>query len=111
VTLPGTALTITTVDGGVRFGVRAQPRASRERVEAVVPLDNEGVLRVALTAPPVEGEANLALVTLLARVLGVPRREVSLVQGTRGRNKVVEIRGITPESLRERLDGILGLTT
>ncbi|MBI5515657.1 MAG: DUF167 domain-containing protein [Deltaproteobacteria bacterium] len=89
--------------GGVRFGVRAQPRASRERVEGVVVIDGEAVLKVALTAPPVEGEANRALVDLLAGVLGVPRRCVTLVQGARGRNKTVEVQGLSPEEVLAKL--------
>lgn len=96
-------LTITERDGAVIFGVRAQPRSSRDRVEGVLAGETANVLRVALTAPPVEGEANAALVVLLARALGVSRRDVTIVHGASGRNKVVSVAGMTAETLRERL--------
>ena len=59
----------------VRFAVRLTPRAALERVDGVV----DGVLRCRVTAPPVEGAANAALVRLLARELDVPRRAVRIV--------------------------------
>ncbi len=63
----------------------------------------EGHLRVRLTAPPVEGQANAALVDLLARRLGVRRSAVSIVSGETGRLKWVEVEGLTPEELIHRL--------
>ena len=83
-------------DGGVRFGVRVQPRASRDAVLGVM----DGALRVALTAPPVDGEANAALVAFLAKKLGVSRRDVVIVQGETGRSKVIEVRGATVAAVR-----------
>jgi uncharacterized protein len=78
------------ISGGVRFAVRVQPRASRSSVEGV----RDGALRVRLTAPPVDGAANEALVALLAGVLGVGRRSVRVVRGTTSRSKLVEVDGI-----------------
>jgi len=86
-------------EASVTFAVRAQPRSSREAIEGV----REGALRVALTAPPVEGEANAALVALLARVLGVPKRDVSVIAGTANRSKRVRVSGLTSETVRSRL--------
>lgn len=83
----------------VTFAVRAQPRSSREAIEGV----REGALRVALTAPPVEGEANAALVALLSKVLGVPKRDVTVIAGTANRSKRVRVSGLTPELVRARL--------
>ena len=68
-----------------------QPRASRDGVKGV----REGALEVSLTAPPVEGEANSALVAYLAKRLGVAKRDVRIVQGETGRNKVLELRGVS----------------
>lgn len=94
----GTAdvLSVTERADGVRFGVRVQPRASRDAVLGVM----DGALRVALTAPPVDGEANAALVAFLAKKLGVGKRDVSIVQGETGRSKLVEVRGVTADDVR-----------
>jgi uncharacterized protein (TIGR00251 family) len=71
----------------VRFDVRVQPRASRNEIAGV----RNGVLRVRLTAPPVEGAANEGLIDFLADELGVARRQVRIVSGFGSRNKVIEV--------------------
>ncbi len=76
---------------GVRLIVRAQPRASRSAISGVM---DDGALKVAVAAPPVDGAANDAIVELLAAALGVPRRSVSIVRGQTGRNKQVDVAGI-----------------
>jgi len=57
-----------------------------------------GVLRIRLSAPPVEGKANEALVRFLAKALGVPRGRVTLAVGVRGRSKIVRVEGMTTEA-------------
>ena len=74
-------------DGVVRFEVRVQPRASRTEFAGT----REGILRVRLQAPPVDGAANEALVAFMADELGVPRRLVRIVSGFGSRNKVLEV--------------------
>jgi uncharacterized protein (TIGR00251 family) len=86
---------------GVRFTVRVTPRASRNEVAG----SQEGVLRVRLCAPPVEGKANKALVALLAGVLGVSQRDIEIVGGHTGRQKVVHVEGISPQEASARLAG------
>ncbi len=83
--------------------VRVQPRSSRDEVGELA----GGVLRIRLTAPPVENRANEALVRFLAGVLDVPRACVEIVAGDRGRNKIVRVRGITAAELSARL-GLTG---
>ncbi len=75
------------VDGPIRFEVRVQPRASRNELAGI----KEGVLRVRLQAPPVDGAANEALVAFMADQLGVPRRLVRIISGFGSRNKVLEV--------------------
>ncbi|HUM12605.1 MAG TPA: DUF167 domain-containing protein [Myxococcaceae bacterium] len=87
------------VPGGVELSVRAKPRASRPGLGAV----RDGALDVRVSAAPVEGAANEALVELLARQLDVPRRAVSLVSGEHGRSKRVRIEGLTLAEVRARL--------
>lgn len=60
-------------------------------------------LKARLTAPPVGGAANEALVALLAERLGVPKGQVVIVRGATSRKKVVEVVGLSPADLRQRL--------
>jgi uncharacterized protein len=83
----------------VSLRVRVQPRASREGLAGV----REGVLLVRLTAPPVEGKANEALVRFLSRILDVPVSSVVVRQGRAGRDKVVEVRGAEAAGVEARL--------
>jgi uncharacterized protein len=87
--------------GLVRFPVRVQPRASRDAIVGV----HGGALKVALTVPPVEGRANAALVQLLAKALGIPRRQLRIVAGDRSRNKTLEVMGVDGDTVRARLSG------
>ena len=82
--------------GAVTFDVLVTPRASRERIGPVI----DGRLKVAVTAPPVEGEANAAVCMLLAKALGVARGAVTVVRGDTGRRKTVRVVGVTMDSIR-----------
>ena len=84
---------------GVTIPVRVAPRAGRTALDGVV----EGALRVRLAAPPVEGAANRALVEFLAALLGVPKRDVAVVRGERGRQKLVQVRGLDADQVRQCL--------
>jgi uncharacterized protein (TIGR00251 family) len=87
------------VPGGVRIAVRLAPRASRDQV-----LGPHGeALKVAVTAPPVEGEANARLVKLLAKRLGVPKGAVRIVSGATARDKVLEVTGVNAADAAARL--------
>jgi uncharacterized protein (TIGR00251 family) len=81
--------------------VRVQPRASRDEVLGW----REGALRVRVTAPPVEGEANRALAGLLARTLGVRPSAVEVARGARGRDKLVRIDGMSVAEVQARTGG------
>lgn len=88
---------------GVLLQVYLQPRASRNRLAG---LHGEG-LKIALTAPPVEGAANAALLQFLARILGIPRSSVFLRSGEKRREKRVLIRTTDPERLMLQLQEAL----
>src|SRR3954469_14774079 len=78
------------VQGGVELSLKVQPRASRSRVVGAL----GDALKVQLAAPPVEGAANDAPVLLFAELLGVPRRQVTLVAGSTSRTKRLRIDGV-----------------
>ena len=84
----------------VRFRVRLQPRASRNEIVGTL----DGVLRVRLHAPPVDGAANEALVAFLAERLAIPRRGVRIVTGATSRTKMIEVEGVSSSAV-ERLAG------
>lgn len=82
-------------DGAVTFDVKVQPRARRE---GVVGMEGDRV-KIALTAPPVDGAANEALAAFLAASLGVAKRDVEILRGFSGRLKTVRVRGVTRAAL------------
>ena len=85
--------------GGVVLEVLVQPRASRTRVVGV----HDGRLKVQLAAPPVDGEANAALVDFLADALGARRSDVAIDRGETGRRKTVRVSGVTAPAARAAL--------
>ena len=76
-----------------------QPRASRNEVAGL----RGAEVRVRITAPPVDGAANDALIQFLAAALGLSRADVTLLTGQGSRSKVVSARGITPAEAAHRL--------
>jgi uncharacterized protein (TIGR00251 family) len=84
---------------GIRFDVLVTPRASRAKLGPVV----GERLKVAVTAPPVDGEANAAVVAELARALGVPRAQVAIVRGDGSRRKTVRVAGVRRADLEALL--------
>ena len=84
---------------GVRVSVRVKPRASKNRVVGV----KQGALEVAVTAPPVDGLANAALVEFLAELVDRPRSSVRVVSGETARTKILNFAGLDEASLRSRL--------
>jgi uncharacterized protein len=83
---------------GVTFTVKVHPRAKKNAITG----EMGEALKIALTAPPVEGRANEAVIEFLAEVLRVPRASVSIAAGQSSRNKVVRVSGLTAAQARER---------
>ena len=84
---------------GATFPVRVQPRAARTAITGTV----GNALKLSLSAPPVEGRANLAVAEFFAEVFSVPRSAVQVVSGERSRNKVIRIAGRSGAELQECL--------
>jgi uncharacterized protein (TIGR00251 family) len=86
---------------GARFAVKVHPRTKQNAITG----ETGDALKVALTAPPVDGKANQACIEFFAKLLKVPRSSVSIASGESSRNKVIEIAGISAEEVRRRLGG------
>ncbi len=84
---------------GVTIAVQVVPRASRNEVSGA----QGDLLKVRVTAPPVEGAANEALLEFLAHALGLRKREVSLASGEHARRKLVRIHGLDAQTVAARL--------
>jgi len=80
--------------------VKVIPRSSRTEI---LGKEND-IYRMKLTAPPVEGKANKAVIELLAEKLGVPKREIEIVSGKTGRLKTIRIRGLTAGEVAQALE-------
>jgi len=95
------SLVVRATPAGTTFDVRVVARASRSALAGV----RDGRLVVRVTAPPVEGAANDAIVRLLADALARPARDVRIRSGLTGRTKTIEVAGIDAAQVRRRLAG------
>jgi uncharacterized protein (TIGR00251 family) len=90
---------ITDAQKGAAFAVHVIPRARKNEVVGRV----GEAIKVRLTAPPVEGKANDALIAFLAEKLDVRKSAVEIVAGLKSRDKMVCVLGLTPQEVDERL--------
>jgi uncharacterized protein (TIGR00251 family) len=86
---------------GSTLPLRVQPKAKRNAVLG----EQAGALRVSVTAPPEDGRANEAVLALLRGELSLQRSQLALLSGQTNRNKVVLVRGITPQQLAALIEG------
>ncbi|HWR16726.1 MAG TPA: DUF167 domain-containing protein [Terriglobales bacterium] len=84
---------------GATFAVKVHPRAKKDAIAGEV----GDALKVALTAPPVEGKANEACIRFFAEFLRVPRSSVTIAAGETSRNKVIRVHGLTAAQVEARL--------
>ncbi|MEX2161936.1 MAG: DUF167 domain-containing protein [Anaerolineales bacterium] len=85
---------------GAALAIRVTPRARRDEIVEVLA---DQTIKVRLTAPPVEGKANEALVEFLAKVLDVPRSKIEIIAGEKGRDKLVSILDLETEEAQARI--------
>jgi len=95
----GTMINLNESPTGITFAVKVHPRARKNAVTGEV----GDALKVALTAPPVDGKANEACTDFLAKLLKVPRSSVTIASGHSSRNKVIRVAGLSAEEVRRRL--------
>jgi uncharacterized protein (TIGR00251 family) len=84
---------------GTTFAVKVHPRAKKNAITGQA----GDALKVALTAPPVDGKANAACIEFFAKLLNVPRSSVTIAAGQTSRNKVIRVAGLTAQQIRDRL--------
>jgi uncharacterized protein len=75
--------------------IRVLPRSSRNEIVG----KQDDVYRIKLTSPAIEGKANKALITLLAKRLGLPKAKIQIVSGERSRTKRIRIQGLPPNEV------------
>ena len=85
---------------GVTFAVRVHPRARKNAITGEL----GDALKLALTAPPVEGKANDACIEFFAKLLKLPRSSVTIAAGQSSRNKLIRIAGISAAQFRRILE-------
>ena len=82
---------------GLKFNIYVQPRSSRNQIVGLY----GDALKVKITAPPLEGAANKMCITVLAKVLNLPKSAIEIVSGQASRTKRVQVRGEKDRDFRE----------
>lgn len=81
----------------ITVDILVQPRASRAKIGPM----HDGRIKIAVTAPPVDGEANAAVVELVAKQLGIARGSVEVIAGASSRRKTLRITHVTAQQIAE----------
>jgi uncharacterized protein (TIGR00251 family) len=84
---------------GITFAVKVHPRAHKNAITGVM----GDALKLALTAPPVEGKANQAVIEFFAELFAIPRSSVTIASGETSRNKIVRIAGLSKPVAEQKL--------
>lgn len=90
---------------GAALAIRVIPGAKRNEISEI---REDGSIKVRLTAPPIEGRANAALIEFLAYVLDVPRTRIEIVAGEHQRDKLVSILDIEANTVQEKILKAMG---
>lgn len=85
---------------GAALTVRVTPRARKNEIVEIL---SDLTVKIRLTAPPVEGKANKALIDFLSEVLGTPKSKIEIVAGDTGRDKIVSILEEDSEAIHKKL--------
>lgn len=85
---------------GAALAVRVTPRASRNEITEI---QTDGTVKVRLTAMPVEGDANKALIVFMAEVLGVPPSKLDIVAGLSGKDKLISVLDMDMDEVHRRV--------
>jgi uncharacterized protein (TIGR00251 family) len=92
-------VTIHHTAAGVTLALKVHPRAKKNAITGEV----GDAIKLSITAPPVEGQANDACIDFFARLLRVPPSSVTIASGQSSRNKVIRVSGLSAEEVKARL--------
>jgi uncharacterized protein (TIGR00251 family) len=90
---------------GAALAVRVTPRASKNEIVDIL---SDGTVKVHLTAPPVEGKANEALIKFLADVLEIPVKQLEIVAGGTGRDKLISVIDMDAKTVHKKIVDHMG---
>jgi uncharacterized protein (TIGR00251 family) len=93
-------LQIRELHDGLEIRIHVQPRAKRREISGA----HNGALRIKVTAPPVNDAANRAVIKCLADKLGVSKSKISILSGSKSRDKILRIKNISSEDFYKKLD-------
>lgn len=85
---------------GAALSVRITPRMPRNEIQEIM---EDGTIKIRLTAPPVDGKANQALIEFLSRILQVPVSAIEIIAGQTGRNKIITIMNLDSDQVQKRI--------
>jgi uncharacterized protein len=81
------------------FNITVSPKSSR----SLITVDSSNRIKVYLNAPPVDGKANSELIGLFSKKLRIPKSDITIVSGEKGKKKRIEIEGLSEESIIKKL--------
>ena len=87
------------INGGVKLHLFIQPKSSKNEIVGI----HDGKLKIKITAPPVDGKANAALVEFLSDIFEIPKRQIEITKGDTGRNKTVILMGVSRIIIEEKV--------
>jgi uncharacterized protein len=85
--------------GAVELTISVVPRSSRCEIVGI----HNNALRIKLTSPPVDNEANKQCCEFIAKQLGIARQQVAIIRGQTSRHKVLRIEGVVEQEVQEKL--------
>ena len=77
--------------------MRITPRASRNEIHEIL---DDGTVKIRITAPPVDGQANKAIIDFLSDVLNVPKSKLEIVAGQTGKDKIIAVEGMNSKEVQ-----------
>jgi len=92
-------LRIKETENYVTFSVRVQPRSSKNEICGIY----GDAIKIKLTSPPVEGEANEGLIKFLSDILKISKGQIEIISGHKSRTKSIKITGVTKEKVADLL--------
>ena len=85
---------------GAAITVRVSPRMAKNEISEIL---NDGTIKIRLTAPPVDGKANQALIEFLADLLSVKPANIEIVAGQTGRDKLITVIGLSADEVHAKI--------